>query len=180
MKKDTLQNIIEIIQIAAMGVFLVLFLIYFCKYKTLELQLQQPVQPIIHTEYITDSVEVIQWKERTKTLHHYDTMYYNCIDTVIDSIPVQIPIYKYNYDTITPDSVSMQAEITGYNVEFQKLSLQYVREQNTTIQPIVQQKPKRWGLGFHAGFGGGFDVINKQPMLGAYVGIGISYNFLQF
>lgn len=166
----------KIIQTSALSVALLLsVLLMVCTCN------RQEPQPITTTDtvYVTDSVEVVQWKERTKILHHYDTALLTCIDTVIDSIPVQIPIHQYNYDTITPDSVAMQAEITGYDVQFQRLKLQYVREEVTTT--IVQQcKPKRWGLGFQAGFGGGYDIISKQPMLGAYIGVGISYNFLNF
>lgn len=172
MDKETLKYIAMIVALVVAAILSILL------YRSCRHQEPQPVTTT-DTVYVTDSVEVVQWKEKTKILHHYDTALLTCIDTVIDSIPVQIPIHQYNYDTITPDSVAMQAEITGYDVQFQRLKLQYVREEVTTT--IVQpQKPKRWGLGFQAGFGGGYDVISKQPMLGVYVGIGISYNFLSF
>lgn len=172
MDKETIKYIFMIAACVVAAILSILL------YRSCRHQEPQPTTTT-DTVYVTDSVEVVQWKEKTKILHHYDTMYYNCIDTVIDSIPVQIPIYQYNYDTITPDSVSMQAEITGYDVQFQRLKLQYVREEVTTT--IVQQyKPKRWGLGFQAGFGGGYDVIDKKAFVGPYIGIGISYNFLNF
>lgn len=38
-------------------------------------------------------------------------------------------------------------------------------------------KPKRWNVGIQAGFGVGYNLLDKNLTLGPYIGVGVSYGF---
>lgn len=44
----------------------------------------------------------------------------------------------------------------------------------------INRKQKRFGIGFNAGVGAQYDIIDKSFGIGPYVGVGISYNILNF
>lgn len=93
-----------------------------------------------------------------------DTKIDTCI-TSLDSVEVEIPITQKEYG----DSL-YRAWISGYNVKLDSIEI-YNRTKVITEHIFIQPKRKRWGIGLQAGYG--------YPG-GAYVGIGISYNILQW
>ena len=47
-----------------------------------------------------------------------------------------------------------------------------------TREIVAASKPKRWGVGIHAGYG--MSLPNGKPVFAPYVGVGISYSFVRF
>ena len=43
--------------------------------------------------------------------------------------------------------------------------------------PKTQKKPKRWNIGFQAGLGFQYDILNNRAGIGPYLGVGVSYGF---
>ena len=53
----------------------------------------------------------------------------------------------------------------------------YVKYGYVTAIQKQQKKPKRWNIGFQAGFGFQYGMLNKTVDLGPYLGVGISWGF---
>ena len=53
----------------------------------------------------------------------------------------------------------------------------YVKYNYVTAIQEQQKKPKRWNVGFQAGFGFHYSILNKVPDIGPYLGVGISWGF---
>ena len=53
----------------------------------------------------------------------------------------------------------------------------YVKYDYITGIQEQQKKPKRWNIGFQAGFGFQYGMLNKTVDLGPYLGVGISWGF---
>lgn len=93
---------------------------------------------------------------------HWDTIYIPLLidgDTV-DSVPFTIPIEKKEYRT-----EDYHAIISGYKPKLELMEI-FRRTQIITLKT----KSKRWGLGLQAGYGAD----------GLYVGVGVSYNIVQW
>ena len=86
-----------------------------------------------------------------------------------DSVTVQIPITQKVYEDST-----YTAYVSGYNPQLDSLIFRMPREVITIKE---YQKPKRWGIGIHAGYG---MTIKGTPQFVPYIGIGISYNLFSF
>lgn len=102
--------------------------------------------------YVHDTIT--EWKEKTKVLHHYDTLKVAIADTLTDSAIAEIPIFTYNLDTVLNDSTHVQQTITGYNVKVDCLTVEYPK---TETYVIIQQCKRRWRFGF--GFAVGIGVV---------------------
>ena len=53
----------------------------------------------------------------------------------------------------------------------------YVKYDYVTAIQEQQKKPKRWNIGFQAGFGFQYGMFNKIADAGPYLGVGVSYGF---
>lgn len=87
-------------------------------------------------------------------------------DFIQDSVKVAIPISSKVYEEST-----YTAYVSGYRASLDSIFV-YPRREVITI--TNKAKPKRWGLGIHAGYGVGKDGLSP------YIGIGLSYNLLGF
>lgn len=87
-------------------------------------------------------------------------------DFIRDSVKVAIPISSKVYE----DSI-YTAYVSGYRASLDSIFV-YPRREVITI--TEKMKPKRWGIGIHAGYGIGKDGLSP------YIGIGLSYNFFGF
>lgn len=99
-------------------------------------------------------------------------------------LPVKKDTCKVKQDTCTPDSAEViipiiqkmykdslyQAWVSGYNAKLDSIEV-YSRTREIRIPVLVPAKRKRWGLGLQAGYG--------YPA-SWYVGVGITYNLLQW
>lgn len=120
----------------------------------------------------TDTIQITN----TITDWQYDTVYINrldtiklpivhtdtipLIDTLIDSILVQVPISTYHYDTTITDSThttAIQADIEGFAVRLEQLSIQTeITPQRVKKQPWYGNLCPAVGIGFGTG---GFGVF---------------------
>lgn len=82
-----------------------------------------------------------------------------------DSVEVEIPIISREYN-----GEGYRAWVSGYNPMLD--SIEVYRTTNTVTLP--KPKRKRWGIGVQAGYGLGRNGM--QP----YVGVGVSYNLVNF
>lgn len=87
-------------------------------------------------------------------------------DTAIirDTVSVKVPISRKTY--IGED---YRAVVSGYEA-----SLDTIQVKTKTITNTIYQEPSRWALGVSAGYG--MTAKGLQP----YVGIGVTYNILQW
>lgn len=103
-------------------------------------------EPVI----LHDTVTNLQYKDK----YHYrtDTCYLPVVDTITDTAYVEVPIYRYTYDTITPDSTHLRMSLSGFNVNVDTIQAEYLKEKTTVV---VQENKKdwHWGFGFAIGFG---------------------------
>lgn len=104
-------------------------------------------EPVVIHDTITD----IKWKN--KYIDHYDTAYFTCLDTITDTVKVEVPIYKYIADTTLQDSTRVKAQFSGYNVTLDSLEVSYQKEKTTVIIQPTEKKRIRWGFGIALGFG---------------------------
>lgn len=114
----------------------------------------------VRTEVRVDTVRissplVLLTRTTTDTIHLRDTIRID--DTLV--LPRQEVTYQDSLYRVT---------ISGYRPRLDKLEI-YPRTITHTLTP--QLKPKRWGIGLQAGYG--------LPY-GPYIGLGVSYNLLQW
>lgn len=101
-----------------------------------------------------------------------DTMCFYLVDTLIskDTITIREPVEQRTYFR---DSM-YRAVVSGV-----KPSLDWIEvyPRTETITKYIQVNNRHWGLGVQAGVGVGF---NGKPIISPYIGVGVSYNFLQW
>lgn len=112
-------------------------------------------EPVVVTikEPVTvhDTITNVQYKY--KYIDHYDTAYFTCLDTITDTVRVEVPIYKYIADTTLQDSTRVKAQFSGYNVTLDSLEVSYQKEKTTVV---IQENKKEWHLGFGIAIGIGW------------------------
>lgn len=125
------------------------------------------VDTIIDTIQINDTIT--QWQPYD--VHHYrtDTAYLPVIDTILDTVTdsvfVEVPVSMYRYDTTIVDSnyeTSLKAVVSGYSVSLDTLS---IHTEITKQEAILVPKQRRWGVGAGLMYGTG----------GIGIGVGIFY-----
>ena len=154
------------------------FLLY--DYKVAQIEEKYALKPIIvHDTIIRDSIQIqekVKWKYATE----YDTVIYVQIDTITDTIYVQIPIDHYQYrDTGITDSTkySLGINYSGYKASLDSVWFNY----SYTPQTIVRTKRNGWGqyvgVGLQVGIGPSVNARDGTFITGPYVGVGITYGF---
>lgn len=88
---------------------------------------------------------------------------------ITDSVKIEIPITQKVYEDST-----YKAWVSGYCSSLDSI---YVYPRKEIITITNKPKPKRWGIGIHAGYG---VTLEQSPRLTPYIGIGISYNLFSF
>lgn len=87
-------------------------------------------------------------------------------DFIQDSVKVAIPISSKVYEDST-----YTAYVSGYCASLDSI---FVYPRREVVRITERSKPKRWGIGIHAGYGIGSDGFSP------YFGIGLSYNLFDF
>lgn len=116
---------------------------------------------------ITDTIQITDtitnWQHDTLFISRLDTVklpivYTDTtllIDTLIDSIYVQVPLHTYHYDTIISDSThttAIQADIEGFAVRMEQLSIHTeITPQRVKKQPWYGNLCPAVGVGFGTG-----------------------------
>ena len=135
-------------------------------------QLHVTPEPVVVTDTIVD------WKY--DTVYRYDTKIVKlpihdttvCVDSVYttDSVFVEVPIFKYKYDTTLTTEHSttrLQATLSGYDVNIDTLAV------STTITPIVIKETIPWYKRFRPSVGIGVGTTFKgEATVGVYAGVG--------
>ena len=85
-----------------------------------------------------------------------------------DSAEVELPITQKRYS----DSV-YTAWVSGFRPSLDSIHV-HPRREVVTVTQTLRGKPKRWGVGIHAGYG--MTPRGLQP----YIGVGLNYNILDF
>lgn len=130
---------------------------------------------VVVDHYITTMVADTVYLDHydTVTLHKVsvDTAFY----TLYDSVMVQVPISKYEYDTtlFQGDTVKTQikAVLSGFDVRVGQLSTHTEITQNRAVS-VRNKGYNRFGLGLYFGYG-----ANKQG-LSPQLGVGVMYRLL--
>lgn len=139
---------------------------------SLERKLHTPPEPVVVTDTIVDWQydTVYKYDTRIVKLPIHDTTV--CVDSVFatDSVYVEVPMYRYKYDTTLTDTHSttrLQATLSGYAVNVDTLVA------TTTITPIVIKKKIPWYKRFRPSVGVGVGTTFKgEATVGVYAGVG--------
>ena len=138
----------------------------------LQRKLHTPIEPVVVTDTIVD------WQY--DTVYRYDTKVVKlpihdtalCVDSIwtTDSVYVEVPIFKYKYDTTFTDTNStmrLQATLSGYEVNVDTLTV------TTTITPIIIKEKIPWYKRFRPSIGVGVGTTFKgEATVGVYGGVG--------
>ena len=133
-----------------------------------------------------------EMKVKVDTLFVYDTIFVEnpvikkveIIDTLLlpvpitdtlmlhDTIFVHLPIEQRQYS-----DPSYTAWVSGYRPQLDSIQI-YQRSEYITKEVNAITKSKRWGIGLQAGYG--VALHNNQVFPAPYIGVSVSWNFLQF
>lgn len=137
----------------------------------------EPMRDTVRAVYV-DTVRIVQPVARDSVVLRYikvrvpraeggkDTLGGGYKNT--DSAEVVIPITQKRYSDST-----YTAWVSGFRPALDSIHV-YPRREVVTVTSAVRGKPKRWGVGIHAGY----DLTPRglQP----YIGVGVNYNVLDF
>lgn len=121
---------------------------------------------------------IVEWQH--DTVYRYDTKVVKLPihDTttitdslwITDSVLVEVPIYKYYYDTTLTDTnrtIRLQSTLSGYEVSIDTLAL------TTTVTPVIIKEEIPWQKRFRPSVGVGVGTnLKGEATVGIYVGIG--------
>lgn len=133
-------------------------------------------KPETVTDTITDTI--IDWQH--DTVYRYDTKIVKLPihDTttltdslwLTDSVLVEVPIYKYYFDTTLTDTnrtIHLEAALSGYEVTIDTLAI------TTTVNPIIIKETIPWQKRFRPSVGIGIgSTLKGEATVGMYVGVG--------
>ena len=124
------------------------------------------LQPVVRDSVVVKYVKVRlpRAESGNDTLAHL----INKANKNTDSAEVVIPITEKRYSDTT-----YTAWVSGFRPALDSIHV-YPRREVVTVTNTVRDKSKRWGVGFHAGYG--FTPHGLQP----YIGVGVNYNILDF
>ena len=133
-------------------------------------------EPEIVADTITNTITdwqhdtVYRYDTRVVRLPIHDTTTLTDSVWLTDSVIVEVPIYKYCYDTTFRDAnstIRLQATLSGYDVTIDTLAM------TTTITPIIIKETIPWQKRFRPSVGVGIGSNFKgEAAIGVFVGIG--------
>lgn len=133
-------------------------------------------KPEIVADTITNTIThwqhdtVYRYDTRVVRLPIYDTTTLTDSLWLTDSVIVEVPIYKYCYDTTLRDTnstIRLQATLSGYDVTIDTLAM------TTTITPTIIKETIPWQKRFRPSVGVGIGSNFKgEAAIGVFVGIG--------
>ena len=167
-KKECIFNLVVAIGLMALSFALV--------YHDKHFVLRDVVKVVerVDTLVVRDTLKIIE-PAKTKTIHTTDTLFVCATDTlrIHDTLYVAVPVTQEYYK-----GKDYEAWISGYKPKIDSLCVfpqtVYVNKEKT----IYVTSRKRFGIGIQAGYCA--TVHQSQVFLSPYIGIGVSYNFLQF
>lgn len=163
------RNIGTYIFVAALAAVLAVTLFRMVQLKK---QLNEKPNPVTTTDTVIDWQHDTVFRIDTKVvkLPVHDTTI--LIDSLwlTDSVLVELPIYRYMYDTTVADSHSttrLTAMVTGYDVSIDTFAV------STTVTPVVIKEEIPWHKRFRPSVGLGIGSnLKGEATVGMYVGVG--------
>lgn len=131
---------------------------------------------VIKVETYRDTVTIVKPVPVKETV--YDSILVPVVDTmhIRDTAYISLPKERKEYR----DS-DYVAVVTGYRPELESISVFPITKVITqTITIREKSKPKPWGVGIQAGFGGFYGISSRRVDYGPYIGVGISYNLIRW
>ena len=154
------------------AVLVAVLAVFTWRFVRLEKQLNNVPEPITITDTIVDWQHDTVYRYDTKVvkLPIHDTTTLTDSLWMVDSVLVEVPIYKYYYDTTLADTnrtIRLQATLSGYEVSIDTLAL------TTTVTPIIIKEEIPWHKRFRPSVGVGVGSnLKGEATVGMYVGIG--------
>lgn len=132
-------------------------------------------EPIEKTDTLFIRDTIIELKPVAATVRKLDTIMIPVRDTVIirDTTFMLIDREQKHYS-----SEDYEAWVSGYRPALDSIRVFPETKYITAEKIISVNSRKRWGLGLQAGYGVGLQ--GRKPIGTPYIGIGISYNLLQW
>lgn len=128
----------------------------------------------VDTLVVRDTLKITE-PQKVKTIHTRDTLLVKALDTlrIHDTLYVGVPVTQEYYK-----GKDYEAWISGYEPKIDSLCVFPQTIYINTDKTISVTSRKRFGVGVQVGYGA--SVHQSQVYLSPYIGIGVSYNFLQF
>lgn len=173
--KDTLKIATTIIVCLMLGALLMFCIMQCSRIGTTDFE---PPESKHDTIRITDTITLIEpvpvsivttdIQPYKLPVHLVDTIYQTINQIERDSVYVDIPILQKVYE-----GEQYNAWVSGFEAKLDSIRI-FSNKEIITIERLVKNKPKRWGIGFYAGYG--YTPHGFQPSFG----VSISYNLLNF
>lgn len=165
-------------------VFAFCLLVGKCTYHCITNPVRDSVRDTVRAVYV-DTVRIVQPVARDSVVLRYIKVRVPRADSVNDTLggryknsgeiyknndsaEVEIPITQKKYSDTT-----YTAWVSGFRPALDSIHV-YPRHEVVTVTNTVRGKPKRWGVGVHAGYG--VTPHGLQP----YIGVGVNYSILDF
>ena len=128
------------------------------------------------TDTVTDTITdwqhdtVYRFDTKIVKLPIHDTTMLTDSLWVIDSVQVEVPIYKYYFDTTLADTnrtIHLEASLSGYEVTIDTMAI------TTTVKPIIIKETIPWQKRFRPSIGVGVGTnLKGEATVGMYLGVG--------
>lgn len=134
----------------------------------------ESVKTVVQTDTLTIRDTIIKVKPVQKTRTVRDSIYVAVRDTVTirDTCYVALPREVKTYQ----DS-RYYAEVSGYQPSLDRIDIYEQKQVVTVDKTTTVTRKTRWGVGIQVGAG---VTISKQPEWRPYVGVGLSYNLINW
>lgn len=134
-------------------------------------------------EVVRDTVEVV--RVDTVVVEKPVAVYHRIVDTmrvpvrVCDTITVRDSVYlELPREQAFYQDTAYRAWVSGYRPALDSIEV-YQKTKVVTITETVQEPRRRWGFGVTAGYGAAIGA-DHSVTLSPFVGVGISYNFVNW
>ena len=134
----------------------------------------ESVKTVVQTDTLTIRDTIIKVKPVQNTRTVRDSIYVAVRDTVTirDTCYVALPREVKTYQ----DS-RYYAEVSGYQPSLDRIDIYEQKQVVTVDKTTTVTRKTRWGVGIQVGAG---VTISKQPEWRPYVGVGLSYNLINW
>ena len=168
-KDDTIQYFLKIITLV-FGILLLFNIVNAIGYFVNEHRKAHPGEMKVKVDTMFVEKPVIKKVEIIDTL----LLPVPITDTLMlhDTVFVHLPIEQRQYS-----DPRYTAWVSGDRPQLDSILI-YQRTEYITKEIKTVTKPKRWGIGLQAGYG--VALHNNQVFPAPYIGVGVSWNFLQF
>ncbi len=153
-------------------VFAFCLLVGKCTHHCITNPVRDSVRDTVRAVYV-DTVRIVQPVARDSVVLRYVKVRVPRADSGetyknTDSAEIELPVTQKTYGDST-----YTAWVSGFRPALDSIHV-HPRREVVTVTQTLRGKPKRWGVGIHAGYG--MTPRGLQP----YIGVGLNYNILGF